>query len=293
MTQKGYVVVAEIRKACVIGWPILHSRSPLIHRFWLRHYGIEGDYLREAVAPDQLGPFVSELRAAGYSGANVTLPHKSNVLALCDRTTELARRIGAANTLWFENGQLWGDNSDVVGFLSNLDEQAPGWDANCEHAVILGAGGAARAILAGLAERKTPRVTILNRSVDRAQELKTFSEDWGFEEVNVFPLNPDGKALEGADLLVNTTSLGMSGQMQLCLDLSRLSDGAVVSDIVYTPLETELLIGARKRGLRAASGLGMLLYQAVPGFTHWFGVQPEVTKQLRSMIEADIQRGRL
>ena len=285
--------MAETPKACVIGWPILHSRSPLIYRFWLKHYGIEGDYLREAVAPDQLGLFVRKLRASGYHGANVTLPHKSEVLALCDRTTELARRIGAANTLWFENGHLWGDNSDVFGFLNNLDELAPGWDAHCERGVILGSGGAARAILAGLAQRKIPKVTILNRSVDRAQDLKYFAKDWGFKELNVYPLDADGKALENADLLINTTSLGMSGQAKLCLDLSYLSDGAVVNDVVYTPLETELLLNARKRGLRTASGLGMLLFQAVPGFSHWFGVQPVVTKELRSVIEADVERGQL
>jgi len=226
----------------------------------------------------------------GFCGANVTLPHKEQALTLCDRTSDLARRLGAVNTLWFQDGRLNGDNTDVSGFLANLDEQAPGWDLNCKRAVVLGAGGAARAVLAGLAARKIATVTLLNRSVNRAQQLVVEASGWGFEQVNADSLDPAGLGLADTGLLINTTSLGMAGQPSLDLELSHLPDDAVVCDIVYAPLETELLKAGRKRGLRTASGLGMLLHQAAPGFEHWFGVKPEVTKELRTVIEVDIQR---
>jgi shikimate dehydrogenase len=283
--------LTEFRKACVIGWPINHSRSPLIHRFWLKEYKIDGDYLREAVAPDQLAQFFHDFRALGYCGANVTLPHKSEVLKFCDKTSALAQRLGAANTLWFEGDQLCGGNSDVGGFLNNLDEEAPAWDANCEHAVILGSGGAARAILAGLAERKVATVTLLNRSTDRARRLAEEAANWGISSIKVDSLDACGDALSSAKLLINTTSLGMAGQPKLELDLSALPADALVSDIIYTPLETELLKAAQARGLKTSSGLGMLLHQAVAGFGHWFGVKPKVTKELRLLIEADVERG--
>jgi shikimate dehydrogenase len=284
--------VARFRKACVIGWPILHSRSPLVHRYWLAKYAIPGDYRREAVAPENLSDFVEQMRTHGYCGANVTIPHKESALALCEHATELAKRIGAVNTLWFESGRLWGDNTDVSGFLSNLDDRTPGWDSQCGHAVILGAGGAARAVLAGLAMRKISDVTILNRSIDHARHLAEVARDWGFANLEVRRLETEGKAFAGANLLVNTTSLGMSGQPALHLDIAGLSVNAVVNDIVYTPLETQLLTSAQGCGFRTASGLGMLLFQAVPGFAHWFGIKPEVDQELRSRIEGDIRRSR-
>jgi shikimate dehydrogenase len=176
----------------------------------------------------------------GYCGANVTLPHKQQALTLCDQSSALARRLGAVNTLWFENGRLLGDNTDVNGFLANLDEQATGWDLNCERAVILGAGGAARAVLAGLAARKISHVTLLNRSAEHALRLADEARDWGFDRLAAEPLDPSGRSLGKADLLINSTSLGMTGQPMLDLDLSLLPDSALVSDIVYAPLETEL-----------------------------------------------------
>ncbi len=235
--------------------------------------------------------FVRKLSEFGYCGANVTLPYKEKALALCDSTTELATRLGAVNTLWFEGPCLRGDNTDVGGFLANLDEQAPGWDRKGGPAVVLGAGGAARAVLAGLAARKIACVTLLNRSTERALELVDEASSWGFERLAAEALDPCGRSLEKVDLLINSTSLGMAGQPKLELDLSFLPDTALVSDIVYTPLETELLKAARRRGLPTSSGLGMLLHQAAPGFEHWFGVKPEVTPQLRALIEADVRRG--
>jgi shikimate dehydrogenase len=264
----------------------------MVHRYWLKKYGIEGDYLREAVAPDDLPPFIAAMGAKGYCGGNVTIPHKAVALTLCERTTALAKRVGAVNTLWFEDGVLCGDNTDVSGFLDNLDEETPGWDEKCGHAVVLGAGGAARAVLAGLATRNIGNVTILNRSIDRARQLADVAQGWGFAKLTVRPWDPEGKAVEEANLLVNTTSLGMSGQPELKVDLDGLSEDAVVNDIVYTPLETELLVNAKRRGLRTASGLGMLLFQAAPGFARWFGIKPAVDPELRSLIEADIDRNR-
>lgn len=280
-----------VPKACVIGWPIHHSRSPLIHQFWLKQYRLDGVYTREAVEPRVFADFLNNMATNGYCGANVTLPHKEQALQLCDKTSELARRIGAVNTLWFNDGRLFGDNSDVSGFLDNLDEQTPGWDAQCERAVIVGAGGAARAILAGLQARKIGSATLLNRSVARARHLAEEATDWGDARINAEPLDSVGQRLAGAGLVINTTSLGMSGQPELDLELGELPDHAVVCDIVYVPLETGLLKAARRRGLRTCSGLGMLLHQAAPGFRHWYGVRPEVTKELRALIEADIERG--
>jgi shikimate dehydrogenase len=240
--------------------------------------------------PGALPRFLEQMSELGFCGANVTLPHKEQAVTLCDWTSELARRLGAVNTLWFEDGRLNGDNTDVSGFLANLDEQAPGWDLNCQGAVVLGAGGAARAVLAGLAARKIASVTLLNRSVNRAQQVAEEASGWGFDQVGAESLDLAGLNLSETGLLINTTSLGMAGQPRLDLDLSHLPENAVVCDIVYAPLETELLKAARIRGLRTSSGLGMLLHQAAPGFEHWFGVKPEVTKELRAVIEADIQR---
>jgi shikimate dehydrogenase len=252
---------------------------------------LPGDYVREAVTPDEFPHFVHNMRDSGYCGGNVTLPHKEQALALCDRSTELARRLGAVNTLWFEGGRLHGDNTDVGGFLANLDEQAPGWDGKGGRAALLGAGGAARAVLAGLAERKIADVTVVNRSLERARHLVDEARDWGFARLKAEAFDSSGRNLEKAELLINSTSLGMTGQPRLELDLAFLPDAALVSDIVYAPLETGLLQAARRRGLRTSSGLGMLLHQAAPGFAHWFGVTPEVTAELRALIAADVERG--
>jgi shikimate dehydrogenase len=273
-----------IPKACVVGWPVAHSRSPLIHRFWLQDLKIEGSYELAAVATADFPAFVRDLPRRGFVGANVTLPHKQMAFELCDIRTETAAYLKVVNTLWIEAGRLCGDNTDAAGFVGALDEDAPGWDINSRKAVVIGAGGAARAIVYALRLRGMKRIFLINRTKQRAVELAL---EFGapIEVVN-FPDLPG--ALAGADILVNTTSLGMQGQPPLAIDLGSLPPDAVVSDIAYVPLETALMRAARARGLRAVSGVGMLLHQAVPGFERWFGMKPCVTPELRRLVEADI-----
>jgi shikimate dehydrogenase len=268
--------------ACLIGWPAAHSRSPLIHHYWLRTLGIEGGYVIEAVPPDEFKDFLFRLSLRGFVGANVTIPHKERALAL-SKPDARARAVGAANTLWFADGELCSTNTDVEGFINNLDACAPGWDS-AEDALVLGAGGSSRAVLFGLLDRGIKRVHLANRTVARAQAL---ADQFG---ARVIPVAWDalGDLLPRAGLLVNTTSLGMKGQPPLEIDVARLPPHAVVADIVYVPLETPLLAAARARGLRTADGLGMLLHQAVRGFELWFGRRPEVTAELRALIEADL-----
>jgi shikimate dehydrogenase len=268
--------------ACLIGWPAAHSRSPLIHRYWLRTLGIDGGYVIEAVPPDDLRDFVLRLSLRGFVGANVTIPHKENVLALSTPDAR-ARAIGAANTLWFADGELRSTNTDVEGFVNNLDASAPGWD-QAEEALVLGAGGSARAVVFGLMERGIKRVHLVNRTLSRAEGL---AEKYG-AAVQVAEWSAVAALLPRAGLLVNTTSLGMHGQDPLDIDVSRLPQNAVVTDLVYVPLETVLLKAAKARGLRTADGLGMLLHQAVRGFEFWFGQRPQVTAELRGIVEADL-----
>jgi len=272
----------RLRAACLIGWPAAHSRSPLIHHHWLRTLGIEGGYVIEAVPPDDLRDFVLRLSLRGFVGANVTLPHKENVLAL-STPDERARAIGAANTLWFADGELRSTNTDVEGFLNNLDASAPGWD-RADEALVLGAGGAAHAVVFGLIERGIKRVHLVNRTLSRTQAL---AEKYG-AAVQAVEWSRVAELLPRAALLVNTTSLGMHGQSALDVDVGRLPRNAVVADLVYVPLETELLKAAKARGLRTADGLGMLLHQAVRGFELWFGRRPQVTPELRIIVEADL-----
>jgi len=277
----------SIPRACVIGWPVAHSRSPLIHRFWLQSLGISGSYELAAVAPAGFPDFVRSLGQQGFVGANVTLPHKQTAFALCDVRLPAAQRLKAVNTLWIEAGQLCGDNTDCAGFLGAMDQDSPGWDRGPGAAVVLGAGGAARAIVYALLLRNITRIFLVNRTREHATKL---AADFGAPvEVVDFGDLPD--AMASAGLLVNTTSLGMRGQPPLAIDLAPLPPHAVVSDIVYVPLETELLKVAKARGLRAVSGIGMLLHQAVPGFTRWFGKNPHVTAELRGLAEADILAG--
>ena len=270
------------RLACLIGWPAAHSRSPLIHHYWLRTLGIPGGYVIEAVPPDELQDFVFRLTLRGFVGANVTIPHKERVLALSAPDAR-ARAVGAANTLWFEDGELRSTNTDVEGFINNLDASAPGWETSAE-ALVLGAGGGARAVVFGLLERGIARVHLVNRTRERAQALASQFGD------KVRPAGWEAIAdlLPRAGLLVNTTSLGMRGQGALDLDVSGLPDGAVVADLVYVPLTTPLLAAAKARGLKTADGLGMLLHQAVRGFELWFGRRPQVTSELRALVEADL-----
>jgi shikimate dehydrogenase len=272
------------RAACVIGWPVEHSRSPLIHNYWLKRYGIAGEYRREAVRREEFAAFVGALAARGYVGANVTVPHKEAAFRL-SQPDERARAIGAVNTLWLESGVLRSTNTDVEGFLDNLDACAPHWDRDTRKALVLGAGGAARAVIYGLLSRGVTRIIVANRTGGRAEALRiSFGErvqvtDWAEVEAE----------LADAALLINTTTLGMHGQPALALDLARLRGHAIVADIVYVPVVTPLLAAARALGLSTADGLGMLLYQAARGFALWFGRTPEVTGELRALVETDLK----
>ena len=270
--------------ACLIGWPAAHSRSPLIHHYWLRALDIAGGYSIEAVPPEGFADFVQRLSARGFVGANVTIPHKERALSLSVPDAR-ARAVGAANTLWVEDGELRSTNTDVEGFINNLDASAPGWDG-IEEALVLGAGGASRAVVFGLVERGFKRVHVANRTAARAQAL---ADQFG---ASVHPVAWEAidDLLPRAELLVNTTSLGMHGQGALELDIGRLPPHAVVADLVYVPLETPLLGAAKARGLKTADGLGMLLHQAVRGFELWFGQRPQVTSELRAMVEADLTK---
>jgi shikimate dehydrogenase len=270
------------RAACLIGWPAAHSRSPLIHHYWLRTLGIEGGYNIEAVPPEGFAQFVLRLSSHGFVGANVTLPHKERALALTVPDAR-ARAVGAANTLWYEGRELRSTNTDIEGFINNLDASAGAWDG-IEDALVLGAGGSSRAVVFGLVERGIKRVHLANRTIERARAL---ADQFG-ETVHPIAWEAVGEALPRAGLLVNTTSLGMHGQPALSLDVELLPSHAIVADLVYVPLETPLLAAARARGLKTADGLGMLLHQAVRGFELWFGRRPEVTPELRRLVEADL-----
>jgi shikimate dehydrogenase len=274
------------KRACVIGYPVAHSRSPLIHSYWLREYKLDGDYTRHEVKPEDIDQFLKNFLNGPFAGCNVTLPHKEAAARNVKDVTPVVRALGVANTLWLENGTLRADNSDVPGFLAHLDDTIPGWDGRTKHAVVLGAGGAARAVVYGLKERGVEKITIVNRSRERAEqlnrEIKIETSIAGFDRID--------KLISSADLLVNTTSLGMKGQPPLEIDLKNLKKGAAVSDIVYVPLETELLRQAKELGHPTVDGLGMLLHQAVVGFERWFGVKPKVTKELRAHIAADLMK---
>ena len=274
--------MATTRASCLIGWPAAHSRSPLIHHYWLRQFGIEGGYSIEAVPPEGFAEFVLHLSTHGFVGANVTIPHKERALALT-APDERARAVGAANTLWYDGDILRSTNTDIEGFINNLDASAPGWD-KIEDALVLGAGGSSRAVVFGLIERGIKRVHLANRTIERAQAL---ADQFG---ANVHPVAWDaiGDVLPRAALLVNTTSLGMKGQPSLDLDIGLLPSHAAVADLVYVPLQTPLLAAAQARGLKTADGLGMLLHQAVRVFELWFGRRPQVTPELRALVEADL-----
>ncbi|MDB5568018.1 MAG: shikimate dehydrogenase [Tardiphaga sp.] len=270
------------RAACLIGWPAAHSRSPLIHHYWLRALDIHGGYSIESVPPEGFAEFVMNLSKHGYIGGNITIPHKERVLKLT-APDQRARAVGAANTLWYDHGTLRSTNTDIEGFIDNLDHCADDWD-HAEDALVLGAGGSSRAVVFGLLERGLKRIHLANRTIDRAQAI---ADQFG---PRVLPIAWEKIAavLPRAGLLVNTTSLGMNGQPPLHVDVELLPAQAVVADLVYVPLQTPLLAAAQARGLRTADGLGMLLYQAVRGFELWFGHRPEVTPELRALVEADL-----
>jgi len=272
-----------IPRACVIGHPIAHSRSPLIHGYWLAALGIAGEYDKQDVPPDRFANFLLRLREQGYVGGNVTVPHKETAYRLGGRRDAAAAAIGAVNTIWHEGDSLCGGNSDAHGYIASLDECAPGWDVAGARAVVLGAGGAAHAAAFALQARGVA-VAVVNRTIDRARDLATrFGRGVSAHRISELP-----DLLAAADLLSNCTSLGMAGQPPLEIDLGALKRTAVVSDAVYVPLETELLSAAAARGHRVVDGLWMLLHQAGYGFSKWFGVTPQVTPELRALIEADI-----
>jgi len=273
------------RKAAITGHPVAHSRSPLVHGYWLKKHGLSGEYGRLDVAPEHAEDFYRNFSASGLNGANVTVPHKEVAAASCDWLDDAAKTMGAANTLWLdETGRLCGANTDGLGFLGNLDQLAPGWDVSRESAVVLGAGGAARAIVWALLSRNFTSVHIVNRTFEKASALV---EEFGPGTV-AHQWDRLGTLLGKAELLVNTTALGMAGKAPLEIDLDPLPKTALVTDIVYAPLETDLLKQAAERGHQTVDGLGMLLHQAVPGFERWFGVRPEVDDELRRLVLADL-----
>lgn len=266
--------------AAVIGWPIGHSKSPIIHRHWLAELGLSGDYVPLGIAPEDFATELRQLESRGFVGANVTIPHKEAALALADTVTDRARRIGAANTLVFRGGKIHADCTDGEGFLANLKQNAPDWDPAKGPAVILGAGGAARAIIVSLLDAGCPEVIVTNRTRTRADALAStfpiFVSDWDSRV----------DATAGCATLVNTTSLGMTGQPPLDMSLDLCANDCLVTDIVYTPLKTDLLKSAEALGLPTVDGIGMLLHQAVPGFEAWFGQKPAVTPSLREKVLA-------
>ena len=275
--------VSELR-SCVIGWPIGHSRSPLIHNYWLRHYEIAGEYTKQPVSPDELEEFLSSLAARGFIGCNVTVPHKEPAGKFVTLADALTRQLSAVNTIYLENGVLMGTNTDGFGFMKNLAAEVPDYECRGSSALLLGAGGAARAIAGALLHAGLGQLIICNRSLERARVL---AEIFGENSV-AMPWHSAPSAMADIDLLVNATALGMEGKPPLVLSLETLPRSAVVCDIVYVPLETPLLRQARGRGNPTVDGLGMLLYQACPAFEKWYGIRPEVTTALRRIVENDI-----
>ncbi|RKE79866.1 shikimate dehydrogenase [Rhizobium sp. AG855] len=272
-------------RAFVAGYPIKHSRSPLIHGFWLDQFGLNGSYEKLAVNPDEFPDFIQSLKLqeSGYVGGNITIPHKEAACRLADRVDPLAEELGAANTLWLADGALHATNTDGIGFASNLDAARPGWD-KAEVAIVLGAGGASRAILQSLRDRGIREIRVVNRTAERAQELV----DRFGGPLSAHPIQALAELMKDADLFVNTTSLGMDGSEAPDLPFETMRVGALVTDIVYVPLKTPFLAKAEEAGLATVDGLGMLLHQAVPGFEKWFGRWPNVTDALRQLILADI-----
>jgi shikimate dehydrogenase len=276
-----------LKRACVVGWPVAHSRSPLIHGHWLERYRIEGSYSREAVEPEAAAPFLRNLRQRGYVGCNVTIPHKQTAFAVADVRLPAARASGAANTLWYEGDRLIADNTDGAGFVSNMRSTVPALQFERAVVSVMGAGGAARGIVHALLEAGVGEIRLFNRTYARAEELGALFAYSGV--VSAFDWSERSARSRGATLLVNTTPLGMAGSDALDFDVSALDPSCVVADIVYVPLETPLLAAARRQGLATVDGLGMLLHQAVPGFERWFGVRPEVTEELRALLVRDIE----
>ena len=274
-------LTGKSRIAGVFGWPVDHSRSPRLHGYWLKEFGIDGAYIPLATHPSRLEQGIRALPALGFRGGNITLPHKERALGMVDEATPLARRIGAVNTLIVrEDGSILGDNTDGFGFIANLQQFQPDWRGSAGPALVLGAGGAARAIVVSLIDAGVPEIRLVNRTTRRAEEI---AEAVG-GNIRVLPWDARGDALADAALLVNSTNLGMAGQAPLEINLAKLPARAVVYDIVYVPLMTDLLKAAKQHGNPIVDGIGMLLHQARPGFKAWFGPDPQVTEALRAFV---------
>ncbi|SCB61467.1 shikimate dehydrogenase [Rhizobium aethiopicum] len=273
-------------RAFVTGFPIKHSRSPLIHGYWLKTLGLPGSYRAHEVPPDAFADFIASLKngSSGFVGGNVTIPHKELAYRLADRPDQLSQELGAANTLWLEEGVLHATNTDGGGFTANLDERHPGWDQH-DTAVVFGAGGASRAIIQAVRDRGFKEIHVVNRTVERAREL---ADRFG-PRVHAHPAGALAEVMKGSGLFINTTSLGMDGEAAPLLDFTTLAAKAVVTDIVYIPLKTPILAQAEEQGFSIVDGLGMLLHQAVPGFEKWFGKRPVVDAALRGLIVADME----
>ena len=276
-----------MKRACVIGWPIAHSRSPLIHGYWLKRYGIEGTYTKEAVRSEELGAFLASLGERGLTGCNVTVPHKEVAFTVAAVKHPSAVAVGAANTLWLQDGVLHAANTDTYGYMTYLDLKAPGWNRVEAPVSVLGAGGAARAIVYGFLDAGVSEVRVFNRSYERAEVL---AAAFG-PRVKAFDWDQRSVVSREACVLVNTTTLGLKGEGDPGIDFAAFHPDCVVSDIVYVPLETAFRARARVAGLKTVDGLGMLLHQAVPGFERWFGVRPEVTDELYNLIADNIRAG--
>jgi shikimate dehydrogenase len=273
-------------RAFVAGYPIKHSRSPLIHGHWLAKYGLSGSYEKVSVEPENFATFIDTLKQppTPFVGGNVTIPHKEAACRLADRVDPVAEELGAANTLWLEEGNLHASNTDGIGFVANLDSCHPGWDTG-KRAVVLGAGGASRAILQALRDRGIEEIHVVNRTIERAREL---ADRFG-QPLQAHGMGALDALLDGASLFVNTSSLGMDGTAAPRLPFENMRSDALVTDIVYVPLKTPFLLQAEEVGLATVDGLGMLLHQAVPGFEKWFGREPEVTEELRQLVLDDIE----
>jgi shikimate dehydrogenase len=274
--------------AGVMGWPVMHSRSPMLHNYWMQQYGLAGTYLPLAIAPDGLAAALRSLHPLGFAGCNLTIPHKQTAMAIVDEVDTVAKRIGAISCVHVRaDGSLAGTNNDCFGFIHSLKQEQPAWRADAGPAVVLGAGGGARAVCYALMQEGAKEIRIVNRSLERAQTLAGEFAVAGVS-LQALPWERRHDALAGAAMVVNTTSQGMAGQGALDIKLDALPNTALAADIIYVPLETPLLAAARQRGNPTWNGLGMLLHQARPAWKLWFGLEPQVTVELRELIERSL-----
>lgn len=276
-----------IKQAFICGYPVKHSRSPLLHGYWIKKHNIKGNYIKQEIEPQNFSSFLKSLKEKNLVGGNVTIPHKEAAFNEVDQLDGAAKKIGAVNTVWYEGEKLIGGNTDAHGFTANLDQNAKGWDKDPKSkiAIVFGAGGASRAVLYALIERKISKIYLINRTIEKAELL---SKEFG---PTIIPLeiSATNDVLGQADIFINSTSIGMKSEDTYPFELARLKKTAIVTDLVYTPLETVLIKHAKNAGIKTVDGLGMLLHQAVPGFEKWFGVKPQVTAELRQLIVDDLK----